>query len=94
MKNLRISHLVMIIAVTIVAVAISLPAYAKKDEGPKTTIAVGNVNTGSMGFSSLTPKELAELFRVRAKKMLQKKGHYNVILPEPKDEIAGASTTQ
>jgi hypothetical protein len=92
MKRLRIIHLLTIIAVAVVAIAISLPAHAKKDEGPKTTIAVGNVNTGSMGFSSLSPKELAELFRVRAKKMIEKKGHYNVILPEPKDEIAGKTS--
>jgi hypothetical protein len=85
MKRCKISYLLTIAAIVACAIAFALPAQAK-DEGPKATIAVGNVNTGGMGFSSLSPKELAELFRVRAKKELEKKGRYNVILPEPKDE--------
>jgi hypothetical protein len=87
MKRFGVSCLLAIIAVAVIALA--LPAHAKKDEGPRPTVAVGSVDTGNMGFSSLSPKELSELFRVRAKKMLEKKGHFNVILPEPKDKQQG-----
>lgn len=79
---------VLIAAVVVAAVAlvISFNAEAKKkDEGPKKVVAIGNVNTGGMGFSSMTPQQLSELFRVRAKKRLQKSGNFTVILPEPKD---------
>jgi len=76
-------------AVVAMLVSLALPAHAKKDEGPRKTVAVGSVDTGNMGFSTLSPKELAELFRVRAKKELEKKGHFDVILPEPTDKEPG-----
>ncbi len=86
MKTFKMRSLVIVAIVAAAALAISLPAHAKKNEGPKRVIAVGNVNTGGMGFSSMTPDQLSELFRVRAKKRLEKSGRYTVILPEPKNK--------
>jgi len=80
------------IAVLIAACALAAPAHAKKDKGPKKVIAVGNVNTGGMGFSSMSPQQLAELFRVRAKKMLEKKDRFTVVLPEPKKQTGKKSS--
>jgi hypothetical protein len=76
------------VATIAIALALASPAIAKeKEEGGSagTVVAIGNVNTGGMGFSSMPPKDLSELFRLRAKKQLEKKGNYSVILPEPKD---------
>lgn len=92
MKKIKMTAIIAVITVAL-ALTLASPAHAKKDEGPKRVVAIGNVNTGGMGFSSMSPKELSELFRLRAKKMLEKKGHYSVILPEPKDEIVGETAT-
>ncbi len=77
------------VATIVISLALASPAVAKEKEEGTTgrVVAIGNVNTGGMGFSSMPPKDLSELFRLRAKKQLEKKGDYTVILPEPKDEL-------
>jgi len=76
------------VATIAIALALATPAIAGEKEGggTGTVVAIGNVNTGNIGFSSMPPKDLSELFRLRAKKQLEKKGDYTVILPEPKDK--------
>lgn len=92
MRKTNIRYLLTTIAVAAILVSLALPAQAKKDEGSRKTVAVGSVDTGNMGFSSLSPKELAELFRVRAKKEIEKKGRFDVILPESKGKKYGEAS--
>lgn len=72
------------VALVVMAFALASPAHAKKDEAdvPKKVVAIGHVDTGGMGFSSMTPEQVGDLFKLRAKKRIEKKGNYTVILPK------------
>lgn len=45
----------------------------------KKVVAIGYVDTGYLGFQQLEPDELSEMFRVRMKKELEKKGYAPVL---------------
>lgn len=69
----------------VLALALIIPATASAGSDLKKVIAIGHVNTGFMGFSSMDPKALSELFRNRIKVALEKTGRYVVVLPKAKE---------
>lgn len=78
MKILKISILVVVLAFT------SFYSLYAEDGGPKLKkiIAIGDVDTGYMGFSGVSPQKLAKLMRDRIKNELENTGNYIVVLPE------------
>ncbi len=70
----------------ILLMAAPVGAKEKSEGGLKKVIAIGHVNTSRMGFSSLTPKQLGDLFKMRAKDELEKTGRYVVIIPKYDEE--------
>lgn len=93
----RFGFQAVIAAALAASLTLALPAVAKdegSEGGSQKVIAVGNVNTSNIGFSSMSPEQLSELFRVRAKKRLEKKGDYKVILPEAKQSSSQTASDQ
>lgn len=71
----------------------SLRAEENASDAPAKVIAIGHVDTGGMGFSSMTPEQVGELFKLRAKKRIEEKGNYKVILPKDAP-VAKAKTSE
>lgn len=82
---MKITKTICMIA-ALLLIAAPVGAKNKSDQGFKKVIAIGHVNTSRMGFSSLTPKQLGDLFKMRAKKELEKTGRYIVIIPKYEEE--------
>lgn len=95
MRRTQIS--ILIAAAIAMALAFAPPALAKKkkaqDDGLKKVIAIGHVNTGGVGFSSLTPEQLSGLFQRRAKEKLEKTGRYVVIIPKHDEDAKPSKQT-
>ncbi len=80
------------LCLSVIILMLAFPASAKKsDSGLKKVIAIGHVNTSRIGFSSLTPKQLGDLFKMRAKNELEKTGRYVVIIPKYDEKDIDAS---
>ena len=87
------THMMMVsmIALSIVLMATS-PAMAKKAETEtnlKKVVAIGNVEMGNMGFSSMGPGGVSDMFRQKTKAILEKTGRYVVVLPKYEKGEAG-----
>jgi hypothetical protein len=62
----------------------SLEAKKKKGgSGPKKVVAIGQVSTGQMGFSSMNPGQLGDMLKNNIKKELERTGRYVVVTPAP-----------
>jgi|GEM_PF-2116743 len=87
-KRMRRSSIIILMLSCIAlaaAVIICGPAHGKRKDGSnlKKVIAIGNVDMAQMGFNSMTPDAVGNLFRQKAKAQLEKTGRYIVVLPEP-----------
>ncbi|MFA4973668.1 MAG: hypothetical protein WC683_13745 [bacterium] len=81
------SMLITIACTIVLAIVVTKtgPAHGKKgdgDAGLKKVIAIGNVDMGNMGFASMGPGGVGDMFRQRAKAEIEKTGRYVVVLPK------------
>ncbi|MBN1282728.1 MAG: hypothetical protein JXA24_03010 [Proteobacteria bacterium] len=84
--NRRNMAATMVFAIALAAAVIATsPAHGKKGQGEaglKKVVAIGNVDMGNMGFDSVGPGGVGDMFRQKAKAELEKTGRYVVVLPK------------
>ena len=88
MKNINTKVIWVSSLLLTMALLASPPLYAKKKKGGpklKKVVAIGHVDTGQMGFSSMGPGQLGDLFKNKIKKELERTGRYVVVIPQPSE---------